>query len=276
MATAPLGSEPDASARERLLLAIEASTARLTATIATLNAGALAGPSRLGGWDRRTIVAHLAYVATAYVRVTADVLAGRPASSYPGGSAERARSLHSLDGCSPADSAERFRTAADELRDRWARLEPPQWERRFVEGRIGAMALARLIPLRLTELEVHGSDLDAGLEIAGWSDALVSICLPLRVAWLPVHHRDRPDAALTCDGSWLLRATDTGARWLVQARGPDAWCRVAGARDDAEGEIAGPARSLLAYLLGRMPPDPPAAVGGEVALVRFKRAFPGP
>lgn len=72
----------------RLLALIEGSTARLSAAVARLEGPELDAPSLLPGWSRRTIVAHLTFVATAYQRMTTDVLAARRTTTYPGGSAE--------------------------------------------------------------------------------------------------------------------------------------------------------------------------------------------
>lgn len=67
---------------------------------------------------------------------------------------------------------------------------------------IGPITLLQLAILRLTEVEVHGTDLDLGL--SDWSDPFIDAALPMRIAWLPRRHT--PSQAPS--GSWNLVATD--------------------------------------------------------------------
>lgn len=259
-----------------LLGLVEQSTARLLAAVGGLGAAELDAPSLLAGWSRRTITAHLSYVAAAYQRMTTDVLAGRPTATYPGGRAERARSLRSLDGLPPEAVCDRLRGAADQLLARWRALDRGDWVRPLHGEPAGPMALSRLIALRFTELEVHHVDLGTGYPVGSWPPGFVATCLPLRIAWLGPHHRSRDDADLGIDGRWLLRATDLGWAWLVEASGGTVRCEATAPDERGDALLAGRARDLLAFLLGREPGHPLELGGDERLAAAFKRAFPGP
>lgn len=270
----PVDPSPDEA--PRLLELVEGSSARLSAAVARLDAPGLDAASLLPGWSRRTIVAHLTFVATAYQRMTTDVLAARRTTTYPGGSAQRERSLRGLDHLPPDEVSERFRVASAGLVARWRGLDREDWARPLSGEAVGPMAASRLLALRLTELEAHHVDLGSGYTVRSWPAGFVAICLPLRIAWLGPHHRSRPDADLAIQGRWLLRATDLGLAWVVEASGRATRCEAAGADDRAEAVLAGAAADVLAFLLGR-PASRPLELAGDEDLARaFKRAFPGP
>jgi hypothetical protein len=91
--------------------------------------------------------------------------------------------------------------------------------------------------LRLTEIEVHGTDLDIGLP--EWSDVFVGAALPRRLARLQRRAAQAP-------GAWIISGVHVG--------------------DASEPEgIDASDRDLLAMLLGR-----------NTLSETFSRAFPGP
>jgi hypothetical protein len=116
--------------------------------------------------------------------------------------------------------------------------------------------LGRLLALRATELEVHHVDLGTGHTTRSWPARFVAACLPLRVAWLGPHHRSRHDADLGIGGRWLLRATDLGHAWLVEASGRTVLCDAVAADDRGDAVLSAPAADLLAFLLGHEPGQP--------------------
>jgi len=126
--------------------------------------------------------------------------------------------------------------------------------------------------LRLTETEVHGTDLRfTGLD--AWDELFVEVVLPLRLAWLD-RSRHRPDADLSVTGSWLL--SDTREQWLVLTHGIDVSAYYADADTRADCRLTASRRDLLAFLLGR-PTVASIARFGDLELAdAFKRAFPGP
>ncbi|WP_059009673.1 maleylpyruvate isomerase family mycothiol-dependent enzyme [Streptomyces specialis] len=141
------------------LLGLQDSTDRLLATVAGLDDTAVARPSRLPGWTRGHVLAHLARNADAIV----NVLAGRPMYAD-----DNARSADiERDAARPAaehladlrDSAARFAAAADRLTDQ-------EWQT-TVTLRNGVTDLAAALPLRRwVEVELHHIDLDAGHTVA--------------------------------------------------------------------------------------------------------------
>jgi maleylpyruvate isomerase len=268
--------EPSADELRRLLGEIDCSTGRLLTDVAELDSHQLGAPSLLGGWTRVSVAAHLAHVALAYQQMTEDALSGRPTTTYPGGAAERDRSLHSFDFLPPAGVVKQLRDASSGLGAMWRELGTEQWRARLHEDRIGPMTLGRLVAMRLTELEVHHVDLGTGYTVHSWPVAFVVPCLGLRVAWLDAHHRRRPDADPDIKGRWLLQTTDSNQRWLIESSGSRAHSSAAGPAVPADAVLSGRAVDLLAFLLGRMALSHLEVTGDTHLAGAFKRAFPGP
>lgn len=234
-------------------------------------------PSAVDGWTRLTVTCHLRYGARALARMTTDTLTGRPTAYYPGGkAAQRPSTLEPEAGESPMAVVESLADACVDLDRAWRPVD--DWTIEIAEPEdnvdLGPLPLSRMLLLRATEVEVHGTDLDLGLP--DWSDVFVSAALPFRLDWLN-HRRTNHkafDAALR--GSWLLRATDGDLAWVVSVDGPavDARPAVTGATADAV--IEGTRRDLLALLLGRDAPT--LRFTGDDARFgpAFRRAFPGP
>ena len=86
------------------------------------------------------------------------------------------------------------------LSQAWATLRPESWHLEIVEPTdnpdLGRIPLSRLALLRLTEVEVHGSDL--GLQLGEWSTTFIDAALPLRLEGLNVR---TPDRTRACVGS---------------------------------------------------------------------------
>lgn len=247
------------------LQVLDAATRRLLAAARTPGA-----QPALWGWDREMLLSHLTYGARASARMTADALAGRPTSFYPGGAAEREASL--LVGSGADDGlVDELERASAELHQAWLALAAADFDRPLPDPKFPGATLARLVVLRLTETEVHGGDLSGGPD--SWSEEFVRIALPLRVAWLPTHHRARADAAHDIVGEWRLVSGEE--QWRVTATPGGATVSRATSRSAGVPVLSAGARHLLAFLLGRT--DPSAhPVGDPVAAERFRRAFPGP
>lgn len=229
----------------------------------------LDAPSMLAGWSRLMVLAHLRYVASAMRRITTAALVGRSESMYPGGRANlRPKTIVPAVG----ESAEALVASLDDettmLDDLWQSLSIQDWQRRIDEPDHGTMPLSKLLVLRLTETEVHGSDLGfAGLD--AWDELFVEVTLPLRLAWL-----DRPDTDHSVVGSWIL--SDAAEQWLVVAEDGDARAYHADADTRADCRLTASRRDLLALLLGR-PTIGTMERSGDIGLANaFKQAFPGP
>lgn len=232
----------------------------------------LAAPSALPGWSRLTIVCHLRYGAAALQQVTADALAGRPTSFYPGGRArQRPATLEPRPGESPSDVVRSYARREAELAARWHDLDPAAWATPVREpadnADLGVRTLAVHAALRATEVEVHGTDLDIGL--ADWSATFVRLTYPFRARWLAERSLtvvdDDDGGGGSAPRTWQLAATDGPSFLVTVERGH---VTVVPADEAAGAEvIAAPARDLLALLLGRA--VPPGAAS-------FAAAFRGP
>ncbi len=252
--------------------------AQVVDALAALDPADREGPTALPGWDRLTVACHLRFGARALVRLTEAARAGRPAAYYPSGrDTERPATLRPGPGETPAAVVTDLARATGALTRCWAALGPSDWDIVVHEpagnADLGPLPLSRLALLRLTEVEVHGTDLRLGLP--DWDPDFVRAALAFRLAWLPTrraNHR-RVDGAV--EGTWRLVATDGPATAVSVHRGAVRVAPAAGAPDPrATIEAAG--RDLLALLLGR-PARRAVRRSGDPGFARsFGAAFPGP
>ena len=165
----------------------------------------------------------------------------------------------------------------DRLDGLWATLEPDAWAVTVTEPAdnvdLGPVPLGRLALARLTEVDVHGGDLD--IDLADWSTTLVDVALPTRLAWLETRRTSHREADRSVQGSWLLVADEL--RWLVAVDGDRVTSMpVHGSVAPPRATISGTRRDLLALLLGRERLQPLEITGDAEFAARFERAFPGP
>jgi maleylpyruvate isomerase len=253
-------------------------TDQIVDALQALDEGDLLAPSQLPDWSRLTIACHLRYLAHAHARMTADAVSGRPTSFYPmGRSRQRPATLRPDEDERPVDVPAALRGASTALTERWERLMADDWARPVVEPEdnpdIGPATVAVLALLRLTEVEVHGSDL--GLGLPDWDDVFVAVALPFRIRWLCTGGGVRGPVGAAIRGSWLLAAAD-GPAFLVTVSNDGV---VAGEGDlgmQADAIIEGRSRDLLAFLLGRTPVSELSIRGDRALAAAFKRVFPGP
>ena len=126
--------------------------------------------------------------------------------------------------------------------------------------------------LRLTEVEVHGSDLALGL--GDWSTTFVDATLPLRLDGLNIRKPDRRwDAGV--DGAWLLVAAD-GPTYRVGVANGVVESVPADPHSPSRAVLATTSRDLLALLLGRPLRHAPRITGDIAFGEAFSVAFPGP
>lgn len=138
---------------------------------------------------------------------------------------------------------------------------------------LGTVPLARLALARLTEVDVHATDL--GIEAPDWSPLLVDVGLTTRLGWLSTRRTNHRAFDRSLSGPWLLEATD-GPRWFVTVNGDRVVSRPASADDEPRAVISGSSRDLFALLLGRARRGP-LRLSGDVAFDElFEKAFPGP
>ncbi|MEU9703455.1 maleylpyruvate isomerase family mycothiol-dependent enzyme [Streptomyces sp. NPDC047981] len=140
----------------RDLASVHEATERLLAAAASLDNAALAEPSRLPGWTRGHVLAHIARNADALV----NVLQGRPMYAD---AATRDADIERDAPRPPAEQLADLRATAERFQAVGA--EPADWER-TVELRNGVTDRAARIPFRRwVEVDLHHVDLGIGYEL---------------------------------------------------------------------------------------------------------------
>lgn len=254
--------------------AVAARHRELNNVLEATDPGVLFEASGLPGWSRLTIVCHLRYGAQASERMTSDAHVGLPTGFYPHGrSAQRPSTLQPGPDETAADVVQSFRQCSAALDELWAHISAEAWESITMHEAednpdIGSITLVQLAILRLTEVEVHGTDLDLGL--SDWSNTFIDAALPMRVAWLPRRHA--PSQASS--GSWNLVATDGPAFNVAVSQGVVSASH--GEACQADATISGPKADLLGLLLGRVAIADLTVAGDETAARQFATTFPPP
>ncbi|MEU6225825.1 maleylpyruvate isomerase family mycothiol-dependent enzyme [Streptomyces sp. NPDC047042] len=205
---------------ERDLASVREATERLLTAAAKLNNDSVAEPSRLPGWTRGHVLAHLARNADALV----NVFEGRP--MYASGEARDADI--DRDAPRPLDvQLADVRESAARLQD--AAAVPADWSR-TVELRNGVTDTASRVPFRRwIEVELHHVDLGIGYEL----EDLPAEFIEREIAFLADRFTGHPEVLHTVvtDGT---RAWSTGS----ESNGPGV-------------TVTGPAPELLGWLCGR-------------------------
>ncbi|MFF8605317.1 maleylpyruvate isomerase family mycothiol-dependent enzyme [Streptomyces sp. NPDC015346] len=205
----------------RDLASVREATERLLKAAASWDNAAVAEPSRLPGWTRGHVLAHIARNADALV----NVLQGRP--MYPD-AATRDADIE-RDAPRPLDvqladvreSAERFQAVA---------AEPADWER-IVELRNGVTDRAARLPFRRwVEVALHHVDLGAGYELEDLPDEFVAREIEFLAERFTGHKEVPPTTVRAAEGQ--------------------VWTTGGGSGEDAV-LVSGPAPELLGWLAGR-------------------------
>lgn len=237
----------------------------------------LTAPTKLPGWDRLTILCHLRYGAEANARMTKDILEGKPTAFYPGGPEQRPATLVPRSGESASDLVASLAERSAFLDAVWTKIADSEWELPLLEPGenqdLGAITLGHLVVLRLTEVEVHGTDLD--IAASDWSDVFVRAALPMRVHWL-AERRPHPEIAdHTIRGTWVL-APDDGETYSITASSEGVAVDIGDTVGAEVARLHGTRRSLLAFLLGRASIARLDVSGNSDLASRFHQAFPPP
>jgi uncharacterized protein (TIGR03083 family) len=253
-------------------------SARIGDALGDLSTESLFQPSSLPGWTRLTIACHLRYGAEALLRLTQAGISGKRAAYYPDGrTAQRPLTLEPGPGEKPQEVVNSLRRLSGELDEVWGALHGETWDREVIEPDsnpdLGTLRLSGLPLLRLTEVEVHGSDLGLGLD--DWSDLFVSTALPIRLSWLSVRRTNHRSFDRDLKGAWLLVAVD-GPSFMVSVSGNVVDSHPAEPDSVADAIIEATSRDLLAFLLGRPCIEAPRIVGDVRFGKAFQAAFPGP
>jgi len=261
-----------------IVTAVDARTSAIVDVLGRLDEASLVAPSELPDWSRLTIACHLRFGAEAFRRMTEAAIAGEPASYYPEGrDPQRPTTLVPRPRERAVDVVESLAHASAELHGAWRAVTPSQWSLQVREPAgsrdLGDLALAQLPLLRLTEVEVHGSDLGVGLD--DWSETFVTAALPFRLDWLNTRRTNHRPVDGDIEGSWLLRASD-GPTHLVSVDNGRVESRPVASTSAARAVIEASSRDLLALLLGRRARSSLMVSGDEDLARAFTRAFPGP
>ncbi|MGW6011113.1 maleylpyruvate isomerase family mycothiol-dependent enzyme [Streptomyces sp. NPDC055210] len=208
----------------RDLASVRDASERLHTAVAALDNADVTEPSRLPGWSRGHVLAHLARNADALV----NVLEGRP--MYSSGQARDAEIER--------DASRSLKAQLVDLRDSSARFQetgaaPADWSR-TVELRNGVTDSAARVPFRRwVEVELHHVDLGIGYELEDLPDEFTE----REIAFLADRFAGHPEVPST-------RVTDGTRAWSTGRDSKDAG-------DAPEVTVTGPAPALLGWLAGR-------------------------
>ncbi|MFI1026611.1 maleylpyruvate isomerase family mycothiol-dependent enzyme [Streptomyces sp. NPDC020951] len=217
---------------------VRAATERLLTEVGALDNASAAEPSRLPGWSRGHVLAHIARNADALV----NVLEGRPMYA----------DAHVRDADIERDAPRPLDVQLADLRESGVRFQeagaaPADWSR-TVQLRNGVVDAAARVPFRRwVEVELHHVDLGIGYELEDLSEEFTE----REIEFLAERFDGHPDVPPT-------RLTDASRAWSTgrKADGPEV--TVTGAPADLLGWLAGRrAGSGLTVDGGTLPPLPP-------------------
>lgn len=215
-----------------------ASHRRLLATLADLDDATARRPSQLPDWTVGHVVTHLARNADAFRGQFEAAARGDVVQMYPGGVAQRSSDIESGAPRPAAELVADVHDATAGLEDAWAATTEETWHAGAGLAGDRRFDLAFLPFRRWREVEVHHADLGMGFTHEDWSDAYVGRELPITI--------DETAERVT-ERRIEVHATDLDQRWTI------------GAGEGSPSTVAAPARSLLAWLFGRidLPDTPP-------------------
>ncbi|ROQ31642.1 maleylpyruvate isomerase [Streptomyces sp. PanSC19] len=206
---------------ERDLVSVREATERLLNDAASWDNAAVAEPSRLPGWTRGHVLAHLSRNADALV----NVLRGLP--MYASAEARDADIARDADRPLDAQLAD-LRATGERFQEVGA--EPADWSR-TVELRNGVTDSASRIPFRRwVEVALHHVDLGVGYELEDLPEEFVRREIDFLTERFAGNASVPPTRVLAADG--------TGA-WTT------------GSAEGSEVTVTGPAPELLGWLAGR-------------------------
>ncbi|GAB2963180.1 maleylpyruvate isomerase family mycothiol-dependent enzyme [Streptomyces pseudoechinosporeus] len=222
----------------RDLASVRDATERLLTAAAKLDNASVAEPSRLPGWSRGHVLAHLARNADALV----NVLEGRPMYA----SADARDTEIERDAPRPLD------IQLADVRESAARFQatgaaPADWSR-TVELRNGVTDVASRVPFRRwVEVELHHVDLGIGYELEDLPEEFTE----QEIDFLAERFAGHPDVPPT-------RITDGTRAWSTGRAATEPEITVTGRQADLLGWLAGRRDgSALSTDCGPLPPLPP-------------------
>ncbi|MGI5244347.1 maleylpyruvate isomerase N-terminal domain-containing protein [Dactylosporangium sp. CA-139066] len=149
---------------------LERATARLLATVRTLDDQALSAPSRCPGWTRGHVVSHLARNADAYVNLLEWARTGVRTPAYASPQARDA----DIEAGAPRPAADQLAdldAASSRLAAKIDATPAEAWSATVAFPSGTEVLAARLVWARICEVELHHVDLDAGYAPADWPES---------------------------------------------------------------------------------------------------------
>ncbi|MET8831574.1 maleylpyruvate isomerase family mycothiol-dependent enzyme [Streptomyces sp. NPDC004610] len=222
----------------RDLASVQDATERLLSAVAKLDNASVAEPSRLPGWTRGHVLAHLARNADALVNVWESrpmYISGEARDTDIERDAPRPLDVQLAD---VRDTAARFQDVAD---------APADWSR-TVELRNGVTDSASRVPFRRwAEIELHHVDLGIGYELEDMPEEFTE----REIDFLADRFSGNASVAPT-------RLTDGTRAWHTGRRADEPELTVTGTRADLVGWLAGRREgAALAVTGGALPALPP-------------------
>jgi maleylpyruvate isomerase len=140
---------------------VDAAWAQVDRALGRLDDEAARAPSRLPGWSRAHVVAHLWGNAEGFAGAVEGTAAGGVGVMYPGGTEGRARDIEGRAALPLGVIADGARHAHARLVDAWADMPADRWDHP-IEMVTGSVPAAATVRARWRELVVHHVDLDVG------------------------------------------------------------------------------------------------------------------
>ncbi|GAA1673337.1 hypothetical protein GCM10009830_19540 [Glycomyces endophyticus] len=163
--------------RDELLGALREATDRLAAAIARLAEDEVRGPSLLPGWTRGHLITHVARNADALRNLLTWARTGVVTPAYAGPEEREAEIQAGAARTGPA-LRDDVRESADVFAAEAASLPAAAWDAE-VSVLDGPLFPARLLlPRRLTEVELHHTDLGVGYRSDDWTPEFTGLDLP--------------------------------------------------------------------------------------------------
>jgi maleylpyruvate isomerase len=237
---------------EKLRARVGQATSKVIGTAAALSDSQAREPSLLPGWSRGHVLTHIARNADGLRNLLIWAQTGVETPQYP---SRRARddAISAGSGRPASELAADLRESSEAFLAEAGRLSGSAWQVSVVSLRGPAHPAWVALWKRLSEVELHHVDLDAGYRPENWPDPFVADCLEV-VTGVFAGADGAPAALLTDTGtgrSYKIGLTGADGHHRAaapQAGGPQAGGPQAGRLQVA---VAGPGSMLLAWLTGR-------------------------
>jgi maleylpyruvate isomerase len=249
---------------------VRKSTRRVMQSIDDLSDDDARAASRLPGWSRAEVLAHLARNADGIRGMVEGASRGERVAMCPGGAEQRSAGIAAGRDEEAAVLRTDLRRASDQLMEAWCALPDDAWERR---GQASVERTMRdFVWVRLKEVEIHHVDLDLGYDTSDWPVPFVSSALD--EIFSTFSQRAAPSRPLV-DVDYRVVATDHDRAWRVALRGDEIAIR-ADDGDTADGEARGWGCDVVAWMFGRDPRGGGITASGDLGVLRLPKWFPFP